>query len=243
MAYYPLGSRIAYAMPDIIGKRSADIRKTKRRGFDLVSEEDMLSGAYLDYEISREIRTYLLSSASGIDSLRILIEALVDKVLRIAISNGQEDHSGQKKIAVDARIICRQIPANYSRMQGLGDSRGSILGETFLTNGNDGERVPNLQIIIIMSGGQLTRLDRNPQIRQWLIRALDQSIPLNLDYQALIAVRKEDHDFRLAEPGGSVRLGFTTALGKVPEKQTSSRPAINRLAQGKNLMSAGGESN
>ena len=125
MAYYPLGSRIAYAMPDIIGKRSADIRKTKRRGFDLVSEEDMLSGAYLDYEISREIRTYLLSSASGIDSLRILIEALVDKVLRIAISNGQEDHSGQKKIAVDARIICRQIPANYSRMQGLGDSRGS----------------------------------------------------------------------------------------------------------------------
>ena len=127
-------------------------------------------------------------------------------------------------------------------MPGLGSSEGSVLGETFLTNGNDGERVPNLQIIARLSGELFDYLDRSPQIRRWLVKALDQGIPLNLDYHAWAAVREVDHDFRLSEPKHGVRLGFTTALGRTPEMRKTAKPAASDPAPGKNLKSARGRS-
>ena len=215
MSSYLFGARIASIKAEFKNQSGASrININSINNSANFSDEIKLVLIYLEYEISREFNVYLFSSMFGIDALHGILESLINRVFQFAMPDDSTEIVDYNPITVEITTTYRPIRYYPQLLQGLGSNSGSVLGESLVTNGNLSECIPNLRIIIKLSLEQYFALERSPYISKILMKALDQCIPLNLDYYTLIALRDEDYDFRLSSQFGKARIGLNSVLGR-----------------------------
>lgn len=185
----------------------------ERQGADETSPEDELISSYFDYHVTRLINLYLLSPASGRDDLESLLEMIVRLAFRIMVARDLDEVKACEQIrahTVLGRVAVDDVKGAHFE---LGREGKSESGRNMILGASTSEEVPRLELTVEISLRQLTALRSRPNVVRTIMNALEDAVPLNLDYTLGFRVRLEDCSFRLAAADRSPMLGITTALG------------------------------
>lgn len=215
-----LESRFVSAAPPVDAKEDADLAALLRR--------------YYDYRVWRLVRGYILSSNNDRRSLHKLVETVVRVGLTILLAKTKEEAEHVKRILVTTDFSCRRIenqppqiePDTLVEPSGTGFALGqTAIGRDVALGSNPAESVWTLTIDVELRMSQATALKQRPDVVDSVMKALERSIPLNLDYVLRFHVEDNDYTMLLSRVEEKRRkagafppvVGLNSALGKVKD--------------------------
>jgi hypothetical protein len=176
------------------------------------SPEDEMVGAYFDYHVTRLINLYVLSRASSLDDLESLLQMIVRLAFKIMVARGLDEIKACDQIRADTYLEHIAVADMTGAHFELGREGQSESGRNMVLGSSTSEEIARLELTVEISLRQLTALRSNPNVLRCILGALEDAVPLNLDYTLGFRVRSEDCSFRLAVADRSPMLGITTAL-------------------------------